>query len=220
MKENKIDNVKRFLFMLLGNYCIGLASAIFRTADFGTDPFTCMNLGISSHLPISYGTYQMLVNLVLFVPVIILARESFGAGCLVNMLGIGYISDFMVFVFGKLGLSIESIHAYIPLRIVLVFVALLILGFGCGVYMECHMGASPYDMIPQIIEDKSKGRFRFKWARVMDDMICLTIGFLTGARVQFATIIVAFGTGPLFAFFREKVAKRIVPMKREQQPPR
>ena len=111
MKENKIDNVKRFLFMLLGNYCIGLASAIFRTADFGTDPFTCMNLGISSHLPISYGTYQMLVNLVLFVPVIILARESFGAGCLVNMLGIGYISDFMVFVFGKLGLSIESIHA-------------------------------------------------------------------------------------------------------------
>lgn len=217
MKETKKYNVKRFLFMLLGNYCIGLASAIFRTADFGTDPFTCMNLGISSHLPISYGTFQMLVNIVLFIPVTILARESFGIGGIVNMFGIGYISDFMVFVFSRFGLSINAIHAYVPLRVAMVFLALMILGFGCGVYMECNMGASPYDMIPQIIENRTKGRFRFKWARVMDDLICLTIGFLTGARVQFATIIVAFGTGPLFAFFREHVAKKLLGTKTKQK---
>lgn len=213
MKDSTIIYIKRFLFMLLGNCCIGLASATFRIADFGTDPFTCMNLGVSSHLPIGYGTYQMLVNIVIFIPVIILVRESFGIGALVNMLGIGYISDFGVFLYSRFGLSIESIHAYVPIRVGMVFAALLLLGFGCGIYMESHMGVAPYDMIPQIIDDKTKGRYKFKWARVTEDIICVIIGFLTGARVQFATILVAFGTGPLFAFFREKVAKRIVPRK-------
>lgn len=204
------QNVKRLLFMLLGNFCIGLASATFRIADFGTDPFTCMNLGLSSHFGINYGFFQMCVNIGLFIPVTIMARESFGIGGVFNMLGIGYISDFMVWVYGCLGLSVTGLHEMVPIRILFVFVALITLGFGCGLYMECDLGASPYDMIPQIIEDKTKGRFQFRWARVMDDIICVTIGFLMGATVGFATLIVAFGTGPLFSFFREKVAKKML----------
>ena len=37
----------KIIMMLLGNLLMGIAVAILRMSRFGTDPFTCMNLGVS-----------------------------------------------------------------------------------------------------------------------------------------------------------------------------
>lgn len=51
----------KIIMMLLGNLLLGIAVAILRMSRFGTDPFTCMNLGVSGFLNISFGTYQQLL---------------------------------------------------------------------------------------------------------------------------------------------------------------
>ena len=48
----------KIIMMLLGNLLMGIAVAILRMSRFGTDPFTCMNLGVSGFLNISFGTYE------------------------------------------------------------------------------------------------------------------------------------------------------------------
>ena len=88
----------KIIMMLLGNLLMGIAVAILRMSRFGTDPFTCMNLGVSGFLNISFGTYQLLVNIILFIFVLWKGRSCIGAGTIVNMAGIGYIADFGVFV--------------------------------------------------------------------------------------------------------------------------
>lgn len=55
----------KIIMMLLGNLLMGIAVAILRMSRFGTDPFTCMNLGVSGFLNISFGTYQLIVNIIL-----------------------------------------------------------------------------------------------------------------------------------------------------------
>ena len=55
--------------MLLGILLIGLCVAFFRIAGFGVDPFTCMNLGISSSIGWLFGTWQLAANTMILVEI-------------------------------------------------------------------------------------------------------------------------------------------------------
>ena len=48
--------------MLAGILLIGVSVALYRLAAFGVDPFTGMNLGISTFLGWSFGNWQLLAN--------------------------------------------------------------------------------------------------------------------------------------------------------------
>ena len=75
----------KIIMMLLGNLLMGIAVAILRMSRFGTDPFTCMNLGVSGFLNISFGTYQLLVNIILFIFVLWKGRSRFWSVCFDKM---------------------------------------------------------------------------------------------------------------------------------------
>ena len=47
-------NGKRFWMMLLGIALISVAVGCYRLSEFGVDAFTCMNLGISGFLGMSF----------------------------------------------------------------------------------------------------------------------------------------------------------------------
>lgn len=163
---------KRFVYMVLAIVFLGIGVTLLRLAGFGTDPFSCMVFGLIQHLPIRYGTLQILINIVLFIPVIILYPRSFGVGAFVNMFGLGYIVDLCLYL--------------------------------------CGLGIAPYDMIAQLIEDKTHRKIPFKAGRIMTDMICISIGIITGGTMGLATIVVGFFTGPLVSAFRQMVKKKLL----------
>lgn len=204
------QGIKRFFLMLFGVGLIGLGVALMRLSGFGTDPFSCMNIGISEHLPITYGTVNMLMNIFLFVPVIILYPKSFGLGAFVNMMGLGYIVDFFTGAFRLAGVSTESVEAIFVARLLLIPMGILIMCLGVAIYMDCEMGTAPYDILSQIVEDRTHGKLQFKWVRVMQDLFCMLVGFLTGGTFGVVTVVVAFFTGPVVSFFRERVSKRLI----------
>ena len=53
--QNK-NYVKRVTMMLIGILFIGICVGSFRLSEFGVDAFTCMNLGISGFIHMSFGT--------------------------------------------------------------------------------------------------------------------------------------------------------------------
>ena len=56
--------------MVLGILFIGLCVSFLRLSQFGVDPFSAMNLGISGFIGWSFGTWQLLVNAIILVVVI------------------------------------------------------------------------------------------------------------------------------------------------------
>lgn len=83
--------VKRVVLTVLSIVVMGLGIALFSVSGFGVDPFTSMNMNVSSTLGIGYGTYQLIVNAVIIVFVVIVAhRGLIGVGTLINMVGVGY----------------------------------------------------------------------------------------------------------------------------------
>ncbi len=211
-KSENTKEIRRYrpaviVSMCLGVMFIGISVGLMRIANFGTDPFSCMNLGISLHLPVSYGTCQLLVNLLLFIVMLLTFRKAIGLGTLVNMAGCGYVADFLIWLLGHMGVTTAGMDEHFIIRVILMSAAVLLLGFGAGLYMQCDIGVAPYDAMGQIIEQATHGKLQYKWTRIGTDVFCVAVGFFAGSVVGAATVITAFFTGPLVTFFRNRLAR-------------
>ena len=97
----KMLTPSRVIWMIIGVFLIGFSVSLSRLSGLGTDPFSCMNLGVSAVLRnvtgnefFSYGNYQVIVNVVLLIPMIIWMRKGLGLGTVINMIFVGYAADF------------------------------------------------------------------------------------------------------------------------------
>ena len=63
--------------MLTGILFISLCVGCYRLSNFGVDAFTCMNLGISGFLHMSFGTWQLIMNAVILVVVFFYSAEEY-----------------------------------------------------------------------------------------------------------------------------------------------
>jgi len=73
MKSNV--NYKKVLITLISVLFMGISLSILNIIDYGMDSFTYMNLSISGKIGWSLGNWQMLLNILMFVPVIIWGRS-------------------------------------------------------------------------------------------------------------------------------------------------
>jgi len=185
------------IYLTIGIILIGIGNAILRISDLGTDPFTCMNLGLSKTFNFSYAITQIIVNIILFIPMIISFRSYIGIGTIFNMLGISSISDVCMKMFDIVNFSHFVFSSGFISRIFVMSIGTFFVCFGLAIYINCSLGTAPYDALGQILEKMFNGKIKFSVIRVSTDIFCILIGFLLGARVGIATIIIGFCTGPV-----------------------
>lgn len=208
-KEEKKYTPKRLSLMLVGILLIGMCVASYRISGFGVDAFSCMNLGISGFLKMSFGNWQLIMNAVLLIIVWFTVRNCIGPGTIVNMVLVGYTADFLCWLFlDQLHLSVTM-----PLRILFLLVGTLLASLGCACYMIADMGIAPYDSVAFIITKYTKEKISFRLARVMSDLtvilagviFCMMAGNSIWQIVGLGTIVNACFNGPLIQFFRERI---------------
>jgi uncharacterized protein len=199
-------DIRRISMMVIGNLCIGIAVSLLRLSNFGTDPFSTMNLGVSGFLHVSFGVYLLIFNVFLLIIQFLFVRHTIGVGTIVNMVGIGFISDFFVNgyheLFGSSSLMIT--------RSLFLLIAVIFIGIGVALYMSSDLGIAPYDAMPQVIQKLSRNKIPFVLARIMTDVVAVAIGFSFGAIVGIDTVVTAFCTCPLVQFFRKHLAEPLI----------
>lgn len=89
---------RRLAVLTVSLVAIGLCVAVFKTVGFGTDPGSTFSLGISAWTGVSFGTCQLVFNALLFIPVLRLDLSRIGVGTIGNMVGLGYIADFFMWL--------------------------------------------------------------------------------------------------------------------------
>jgi len=177
-----------------------------RYADFGIDPYMCfmngLHLAVFKKLELSFGTTVVISSLLMGLIIIIFDRSKIGLGTITAIVLTGYASDLGIFLCNLI--LIEGIALYI-LRIAMMVFGILLVSIGSGIYFNTNVGVSPYDAIGLIITRKIGNQNMYRWVRIGTDLICVSIGFLAGNIPGVGTIIMAFFTGPLFAFFRNRI---------------
>lgn len=196
----------RILMMILGNLLLGTSIGIFIIGDLGTDPFATMNLGISSTLGLSFGVYQLLFNVVLFVIVLFYGRDLIGFGTLVNMTIIGFIADFILYIYDFFAVDQLSM----TIRILLLLAGILAASLGLSLYISARLGVAPYDGLPLMIIKLTKERISFSKARVLVDATAVVIGFCFGAVVGIGTLVITLMIGPLVQFLNTNLSEPII----------
>ncbi len=191
-------------YALLGVAVIGLGASILQVGGVGVDPYTALNIGVSDQLGWTLGSYQLLSNIVLFIPVLIWGRQYIGWGSVINMVMTGFFIDLFSAV----------LELFVPdERSLLVMTVFFVLGsitfaFGASAYMTAGLGTAPYDAIAPMIVDHT--RWEYQKVRVPQDVLVVASAVLFRGPVGFGTVMTAFFNGPLIQFFTKRVHQPVL----------
>lgn len=173
--------------------------------NLGTDPCSFMNVSIANKIGITFGTWQLILNVILLALVIWQKKTLIGPGTVANMVFVGYIADFFRWVWGKM------IPKYIftdnPYRIIVFAAALLLFVVAAALYMNANVGVAPYDAVPMIVKDKLK-KVPFSIIRILFDYTVVLIGALvSGGLPNVGVLVMALFLGPVISFVGKPVGK-------------
>ncbi|MET7424142.1 hypothetical protein [Dactylosporangium sp. NPDC005555] len=182
---------RRFAQLQGGLVLYGVSLALLVRAHLGLDPWDVFQQGISRHTGLSFGTVVAAVGalvLLLWIPL----RQRPGLGTVSNVLVIGLVAD----------LSLRVVPDAEPwwLRGAFMVVAIVLNAAATGLYIGARMGPGPRDGLMTGLAE------RFSWlsirvARTSIEVTVLTAGFFLGGSVGIATVLYAFGIGPLTQLF-------------------
>jgi uncharacterized membrane protein YczE len=201
---NKKKVVYRVLYAIIGITIISIGLAFMRYADLGIDPLSCLNTGVSKQLELSFGTWQLILFVILLIGVFIFDRSKIGFGTFYNMITVGYASDILLYLISRIPLF-EAFSFQI--RIAAFVFGMPVLYFGAALYIETNMGTAPYDAIALIIAEKIKKQAWFRWIRIGTDALCVFGGILTQSGIGIGTLLTVLFAGPLIALFRKSISK-------------
>lgn len=210
--------VKRVVLSFISIIIMGFGISLFSVSGFGVDPFTSMNMNVASTLGIGFGTYQLIVNAIILLYVIIVAHRGLvGVGTVFNMVGCGYSCEF----FQSMIQPLVNEHYTYALRVPLLLIGIVTLCFACSLFFTANIGVGPYDALGFML---SRGiKLEHKWVRVITDVTVILIGLVISGglnailsgnfnevkNIGIGTIITAFCMGPLINVFNKNVSAKI-----------
>lgn len=230
--NKSINLLKKIILFFIGMSIIQFGVALFLKTNIGSDPFTVFTQGlaltlnktglksfsivklISGVAEVTPGIANMIILVILFTIVLLVERNRIKIGTLICVIGVGPIIDLGVKV-----VSYFPIESYnYAIKALLVVFGCLIIAIGFAVLSATTIGVAPNDIIPFIIQDKTKVQYR--WIRIVLDGGFLIVGFILGGKVGLGTIIAMLSTGPFIQFclpHGERVVELVVSEKSEER---
>ncbi len=195
---------KRMVIMTMSILLMGFAVSIFSYSGMGVDPYTALNMSLAEQFGISFGFLQMCINAIVLVFVGLVAQRLLSVGTIFNMIGVGYVCEFFTNIYDQI-LPKEN-----PLAVRLVFMVLgvFLLSLSASLYFNCDLGVSPYDALGFVLEEKSK--LKYKWCRVITDLICTISAVAMGGPIGVGTIVTAFFMGPVVSFCDNSISQKVM----------
>lgn len=204
------DFVKRLVLMNIGVFFMGFFLSFLIKVNLGTDPCTFMNLTLSKFFGISFGNWQLLLNSILFILVILFGRKFIGFGTIANMVFIGYIADFFCWLWEK---TIPDYYfTDMPYRGVVFALALFLFIISVSFYINANMGVSPYDAMPQILSERVLKKVPFAVIRIAYDFLVILIGVLFGGTPNIGIVLMALFLGPVISVVGKFLGKHVFHM--------
>ena len=175
-----------FLRSQVGFLLFGLAITLMIRANLGTSAWAVLDVALSKILGLSVGTLTVLVGFAVLSGALIM-REKIGWGTLANILSIGPWEDVWLAI-------IPSVSDNLPLQIAMLFAAILLMGLASAIYIGVDAGAGPRDSLMLALRRTTGMSIRV--ARVIIEVVVVTIGWLLGGPAGIGTLVFAALVGP------------------------
>ena len=172
--------------LLVGFVFCASSTVLMLNSNLGLSPWDVFHQGISRLSGITIGQASILVSIV-FVVIGVILGQKLGVGTILNMIIIGKLIDVIIEA------SIIPVATNIISGIIMMVIGMLVMGFGCYLYIGCGLGCGPRDGVMMGISKKVKKPI--KYVRASIEVTVLTLGYMLGGDIGIGTIISAIGLG-------------------------
>ncbi|MEO9176516.1 MAG: hypothetical protein ABI317_13460 [Gaiellales bacterium] len=176
-----------FLGVGLVIFAIGIVSIY--ESKLGLSPWDVLNQGVARHTPLSFGTANIAIALVILV----VARRldvRLRVGTIANALLVGTFVDVLL----RIGTVQHLSHDNLAIRVLLLIAGIAVIGFGTAVYLGAGLGAGPRDSL--MLGLTQRVRSRIGVVRTFLEISATAAGFALGGTVGIGTLAFALGIGP------------------------
>ena len=204
--------IKQLILFFIGMTIIQFGVALFLKTNIGSDPFTVFTQGlattlnktslkdfslvnfISGNAQVTPGIANLIILIVLFAIILIVEKKRINIGTLICVVGVGPIIDVGVKVVSQF--QIESYN--LITKSLLVALGCFVIAIGFSILSASNIGVAPNDIIPFIIQDKTK--LQYRWIRISLDALFLVFGFILGGTIGIGTVLAMLLIGPFIQF--------------------
>ena len=180
----------RLPLLLVGLFLYGASMAMVLRGTLGQIPWDVLHVGVSHHIPLSFGTIVIGVSLLVLLGWIPL-RQKPGLGTIGNALLIGPSADLV--------LSVLDAPTLLGWRFALLIGGIVLNGIATGMYIGSQFGPGPRDGLMTGIARVTGGSIRL--VRTGIEIAVVVVGWFLGGVVGLGTVLYALAIGPLAQLF-------------------
>ncbi|MFV0557552.1 MAG: YczE/YyaS/YitT family protein [Enterococcus sp.] len=188
----------RIWLALFGTFLVAIGIRLIVLGNMGADALSTLILGLMNHAPWQFGTFSLLINILILIVTFFKNREMIGIASLINSFGIGLFLN----GFDFLGILQKLPHNYHLLGVIL---GTSLFAFGTALYLLTMSGSGAYDCL--MVQLKNQFKLSIRAARILLDGTFMLIGFLLGGTVGLGTVIVLVLLGVLIDWFMVHLPK-------------
>lgn len=184
-------NSKQILKLLLGYLICAIGIVMTINANLGLAPWDVLHQGVAKLMGISIGRANIILGFIV-ISINALFGENIGWGTVFNMLIIGLFIDFLMFN------HLVPIFTSPILSFTMMILGLLVLGYGCAIYMSVGLGTGPRDGLMVALTKRTGKSVSF--IKISLELLVVTVGYLLGGSVGIGTATMAITGGYIFQF--------------------
>ncbi|MEQ6356498.1 YitT family protein [Lysinibacillus sp. M3] len=192
----------RCLFFLTGILLLSLGITLtIKGQIFGVGSWDVLHIGLAKTLGLTIGTWSILIGLAIIAFDIVITKKFPLPGTFIDM----FLAGIFIDIFNYLIPDIDGFW----LQLLSYVCGLLLLGWGCGMYMVANLGIGPRDSLMLLMVHKLG--WSVTRSRTTMEVTVALIGFLLGGPIGVGTVLMAFGLGPIVQFaltYNEKLFMR------------
>lgn len=178
----------RCLFFIAGILILSLGITLtIKGQFFGVGSWDVLHIGLAKTFGLTIGIWSILIGLTILAFDMMVTKKFPLPGTFADMFLAGIFIDMFNFWLPDIEGFWMQLFAYVT--------GLLLLGWGCGMYMVANLGIGPRDTLMLLMVHKLG--WSVTRARTFMEVTVAIIGFLLGGPIGIGTILMAFGLGPI-----------------------
>lgn len=179
----------RFLIYLLGLLIMSLGIVLFIKAELGATPWDVLHVGLYYKLGLTIGSWSIIMGIVILTTAALISKEFPQIGAFLNMILVGLFIDMFYHM------PILQTPDNMSGKIIMFVIAIIINGYGMGLYISARFGAGPRDSL--MLALSSRTHWKVQNVRISLEIIVLLIGWRLGGPIFWGTIIYGVAIGAL-----------------------
>ena len=181
----------RCLFFFIGILVLALGITLtIKGQILGVGSWDVLHIGLAKSIGLTIGTWSILIGLSILAIDMIVRKRWPLPGTFLDMFLTGIFIDIFNY-------WLPDIHGF-WMQLLAYITGLVLLGWGCGMYMVANLGIGPRDTLMLLFAQKLG--WSVMRSRTIMEVTVAIVGFFLGGPVGLGTVLMAIGLGPIVQF--------------------